>query len=110
MKAPQLRLVAPIAAGVLALWGGVFFGLFSCSGYAWHRQLFDILFPSVVVIAVAAPPWQLPPWLRRGIFVISLGCGFVLTRAVASAFWPAAPTSLEAFGRGVLSGLLTGPC
>jgi len=110
MTARAIRMVSPVAAGVLAVWGGVFFGLFSCGGYVWHWQLFEALLGVAMIATVVAPPWQLRSWPRRGVFVLALACGFVLTRAVASCFYPATPTSFGEFGRDVIHGLLRTPC
>jgi hypothetical protein len=110
MRMPNSRLIAPSVAAGLALWGGVFFGLFSCGGYLWQQRLFDALFGITALVSLVVPPEQLRPPLRRGAFLAGVTCAFIVTRGVASAFYPAPPSSLGAFGRAVISGIVDGPC
>jgi hypothetical protein len=110
MRVPSIRLVGPVAAGTLALWGGVYFGLFSCGGYVWHWQLFQVLLALALVLAIVVPPSSLRPLLRRATFAVSIIGAFILARGVASAFYPAAPSSLKDFGRAIVSGIVDGPC
>jgi hypothetical protein len=76
MTVRAIRMVSPVAAGVLAAWGGVLFGLLSCGGYVRHWQLFEAFLAAAMIATVIAPPWQLRSWLRRGVFVVALACGF----------------------------------
>jgi hypothetical protein len=105
-----MRFALPISAGLVAVAGGVFFGLFSCGGYLWHRHVFWILLALPVIGATALPPTLLRPWPRRLAFVVSILAAFVTTRAVVSAFYPVAPTSWAEFAHAVWSGLVDGPC
>src|SRR5262249_10832531 len=106
----MMKLVAPIAAGVLATAGGVFFGLFSCGGHLWHRQFFWLLLALPMIGAVAVPPTVLRWWPRRLAFIAAVLGLFVVTRGVASAFHPTAPSSWREFAQAVLVGLIDGPC
>lgn len=106
----RMKRVAPIAAGALAVLGGVFFGVFSCGGYVWHWELFEGLLAASLLFVLVLPPAPLRSWSRRAMFVMSVVCVFLVTRGVASAFYPAPPTSWEAFRRALVSAIVDGPC
>ena len=65
-----MRALTPIAATVLATMGGVFFGLFSCGGYIWHRQAFFPILGGLLALTCIAPPTSLRSATRRATFVI----------------------------------------
>lgn len=105
-----LRVTAPISAAALVAVGGVFFGLFSCGGHEWHRQLFWTLLTPCLVLTVLAPAPILKRGLRRLIFVAFVLAGFVAVRGAASTFYPGPPASFTDFVRGTWLGITTGPC
>ena len=105
-----LRVAAPIAAAALAAVGGVFFGLFSCGGYAWHRHLFWALLTPCLVFTAMAPAPVLRPASRRLTLIVCVLAGFVVIRGAASTFYPGSPASLMDFVRGTWLGITTGPC
>jgi hypothetical protein len=107
LKFSTLFLVLSI---LLAIGGGVFFGLFSCGGYRWHSQAFIAVFSFSLLALITFQP-AMPK--DRAIRVI-LGAGavalFFVVRAGASAFYPDAPGSWGEFFERFYLGLLYGPC
>lgn len=104
------RLISPILAGTLAVAGGVFFGLFSCGGYVWHKQLFRLLIAAALLGALVMPPRALGTRFSRAAFTVAVLATFVLVRAAASAFHLGPPPSWSAFGELFVWGVLYGPC
>ena len=102
--------LAPISVIILAVVGGIFFGLFSCGGYLWHHQVFYALFVTALVVALLFPPKSLKNWKRKSSFIFVSIAGFILVRAIASAFYPAAPESIEELIHSIWLGILYGPC
>ncbi len=88
--------------------GGVYFGLFSCGGYAWHWYALLGIAALLSAWAVAAPVKK-TVWGR--LWPLALApVAFVLAEAVAAPFYPAAPTSLDQYGAQFALTLQRGAC
>ena len=102
--------IPSIFAILFAVFGGVFFGLFSCGGYVWHQQLFAALFIGILLVLLFVPSAVLnKAWKRIALVVIATGL-FFLIRSVASTFYPATPESWSGFFASFVRGLQYGPC
>ena len=106
------RLVSSINAVTVlfAIAGGVFFGLFSCGGYAWHRQLFCAVFLILLFIVVALPPRNCKASFLKFTSALAIFLCFVVTEAVASTFYPAGPASFGEFFSDFVVGIKHGSC
>ncbi len=62
-------------------------------GHLWHRQFFWLLLALPMIGVVAVPPTVLRWWPRRLAFIAAVLGLFVVTRGVASAFYPTASSS-----------------
>ena len=109
MKKHVSKLVT-IAVIVIAIVGGLFFGLFSCGGYVWHEQLFAVLFISGLLFVLFSPPRVIGKLWKRAFFVVSSSALFLFVRAAASAFYPTAPESWAELVSSFARGLQYGPC
>lgn len=95
---------------VIAIAGGIFFGLFSCGGYVWHKQLFNSVFTvSLICVFCLMSSLCVPLWKRFAVIVI-LFYLFITIRAVSSTFYPAKPESWSEFFHQFYIGFLYGPC
>ena len=94
----------------ITTFAGIYFGLFSCGGYAWHKQA------AIAVIALLALASLAPANTRSSVltlnvaFVLSIPAAFVLAQAAASPFYPSPPASGSEYVQGVLRALELGPC
>jgi hypothetical protein len=99
-----------IAALLLAVLGGVYFGLFSCGGYAWHKPAFFVALVATTLAALLVPLQRPRPVASRLGIVVAVGVAFLLTQAIAAPFYPAPPASWGDFMRVFLHTLEQGPC
>jgi hypothetical protein len=99
-----------IAALLLAVLGGIYFGLFSCGGYAWHKPAFFAALAAATLTALLVPLQRTRPVANRFGTVVAIGVAFLLTQAIAAPFYPAPPTSWAEFMRIFLHTLEQGPC
>jgi hypothetical protein len=112
-KPRQITLVSSIAIVVTAVWvvfGGLFFGLFSCGGYVWHREFFYTVLLVLSVVIIAAPSKALQRPHHKMIAVVLLFVSFLTVQAVASTFYPGPPRSISEFSKEFIAGLIYGPC
>lgn len=94
---------------LIACLGGIWFGLFSCGGYAWHAQLMRCLLLGLAAITVALPPWAWSATWRRLLLAIGLFVVFYLSEAMAAPFYLGAD-SLQDYVQQVWTTLASGPC
>lgn len=109
-KVQSITSIIFITVIVVATIGGIYFGLFSCGGYIWHRQAFYIAFALVLSAFFIFPPPMLKKIPLRFIIITSIIAFFLVVRASASAFYPSAPASWPEFFKRLILGLKYGPC
>jgi hypothetical protein len=93
----------------IACLGGIWFGLFSCGGYAWHKQLMHWSLVVLATIVVAFPPWTWPATWRRLLLALGLFVAFYLSRAMTAPFYLGVG-SLQDYVSQVLTAISYGPC
>ncbi|TKB11150.1 hypothetical protein [Desulforhopalus sp. IMCC35007] len=106
----KLRFSILIVSLIFAVVGGIYFGLFSCGGYVWHKKMFVLSF-SVVLVTLFV--WPHPKLSRLGIrssFVAGNVILYFVMQSASSAFYPAAPKSWNEFFDIFIFRLLNGPC
>ncbi|XHS80456.1 hypothetical protein ACFJGW_10900 [Burkholderiaceae bacterium UC74_6] len=94
----------------VALLGGIYFGLFSCGGYAWHETAFAWTLLAGTVAWLALPRIRQQPMRLRILVVLLLPLAFGTAQAAAAPFYPASPDSLGAFVRSFVRAIQYGPC
>ena len=99
-----------VAALAVAVVGGIFLGLFSCGGYAWHKPAFLALLVACTGAALFFPASAARPLAARIGLVVLVGIGYLASQAAAAAFYPAAPASWSEFATRFASSLVHGPC
>jgi len=99
-----------ILLAFLVIAGGIFFGLFSCGGYVWHKQLHTSLMAIASIFIMVAPPNFLRNIWRRAAFITTSLVLFIVVRAFASAFHPAPPENISEFMKSFVIGVQYGPC
>jgi hypothetical protein len=107
---PSIGTPFAVAAVTVAGLGGLFFGLASCGGYAWHDRFFFWLLTSLVLAALLFPSRLLRSWPRRLLFPLLVVLTYVLVEATAAPFYPFAPESTSEFIRVFKRTLIDGPC
>jgi hypothetical protein len=98
------------SAFLVAHLGGVFFGLSSCGGHAWHKLAFFYVLAALTFAALLFPASVSRPFLARAGIVAVVCLGFFLVEAVAGAFYPGSPNSWSQFWAGFRVNLAQGPC
>jgi hypothetical protein len=97
------------AAVVFIVLGAVYFGVASCGGYAWHKELFCFATPTVAISSVCVPNTLLRSFSRKFAFLlVLLVTYFVIEAATATIYFGA--SSVSEFGRHFLQSLEFGPC
>ena len=90
--------------------GGVWFGLFSCGGYAVHKQLMAWSLVLMAVATIATPPFSRSNLWRRFAFSAGLFAAFYLCRALSAPFYLADFQSFGDYLSQVRVALEFGPC
>lgn len=98
-----------IFALLLAALGGVWFGLFSCGGYAWHHQLMHWTLVVLVLALLLFPPRRAASFGRRAALALAVIGTFFVVRALAAPFYPAFP-GFGDYLQQVGLALTAGPC
>lgn len=94
---------------LIACLGGIWLGLFSCGGYAWHTQLMYWMLVVLATVVVAFPPWTWPATWRRLLLAIGLFVVFFLSEAMIAPLYLGAD-SLQDYVQKVFAALSYGPC
>jgi len=102
-----LPLIFTILFSVL---GGIYFGSFSCGGYAWHKQLFLVALVLAVITSLFFPYLKRSSWLFRSSYLIITVFSFVFFEAFGAALYPSTPESLQNFFKSFLFALEHGSC
>src|SRR5206468_12117791 len=102
--------IPTLVALLLAILGGVYFSLFSCGGYVWHRHVFFGALGAAVLVAMFIPIFPNKPVLGRLAGALGVSVAFVLSQAIAAPFYPAPPESWSKFISLFLYALERGPC
>ena len=112
MKLRTLRLGDLLSFGalIIAFLGGLFFGLFSCGGYAWHHQLFLGVVILFTGLGLALPRNFLPKLFWRLSFPLFVLAVYIFSQAAISPFYSAAPANFTSYLQGVVQALEFGPC
>ena len=95
---------------LFALMGGLYFGLFSCGGYIWHRYVFYLIFSLSLIPIFFVRLSYLNKAYKKALFIGSTMLIFLVVRAAASTFYPAAPNDIYEFLTSFIRGLQYGPC
>jgi hypothetical protein len=74
------------SAYLAAIGSGVFFGLFGCGGYVWHKQLALWALATFAVAILACPPYWTPRFLYRLLLAAMLPLLFYFARVLAATF------------------------
>lgn len=98
-----------IAALFLGVIGGVYFGLFSCGGYAWHKQAFLTVFFGALLLGTALPPYSVRRIGVRVLAFLGIVTAFAVTEATTACFYPDSPTSWIQFRGEFIYHLENGP-
>ncbi len=105
-----MRLLPSTFALLLAIFGGIYFGFFSCGGYVWHKQAFFVVLGLATLVAFVIPFKQPFPLIARGGMVVATVGSFIMSEAIAAPFYPAPPESLFAYLKAFVRALEYGPC
>jgi hypothetical protein len=98
------------SALLVAVLGGVFFGLSSCGGYAWHKTVFFWVLAALTFAAVWFPVSVSRPFLARAGILVVVCFGYFLVEAIAGTLYPEPPDSWSQFWAGFRLNLVQGPC
>ena len=118
MERQILIRILPSVSISMALLGGLFVGQFSCGAHWWQARAIASFVGVAALSTVLLQARVSGSWsrLRRlavaralAFFVLVAGV-FIVAEAVGASFYPAAPTSLAEFLRGVSAALVGGPC
>lgn len=95
---------------LVAILGGVFFGLYSCGGYYWHIQAYWITALLFVIGSIALKNQLLNTLTSKLLFPIIYLALFLVSQSAAATFYPSTPESFSEFIRNFLITVEYGPC
>ncbi len=101
----------------IAMAGVIYFGLFSCGGYVWHKSLYSFALISTIIICSIILWKKADKAKSRGkliatltIWIILVWATYTTCEAAAASFYPDSPTSFSDFWSRFLICLKNGPC
>lgn len=89
--------------------GAVYFGLASCGGYAWEKQLFRFAAPAIAIGAVTVPSNVLRSVGRKVAYLLAVVVGYFVIEAVGSTIYFGGGNWHE-YSRHFVQALEFGPC
>ncbi|PND36228.1 hypothetical protein C1O66_21190 [Paucibacter aquatile] len=95
---------------MLLLLGAFFFGIASCGGYVWHKELFRVVSIAMWLLAVLVPSTLLSSWKRKLGFAAAMPVAYAVFESAVSTFYPGPPASIAEFGEFFLQAMEYGPC
>lgn len=114
MNKKAITTVIPVA---IAMVGGIYFGLFSCGGYVWHKSLYNFVLVSTVIICFSILWKKADKSTSREksivtftIWIILVWATYTTCEAAAASFYPDSPISFSDFWSRFLICLKNGPC
>ena len=90
--------------------GALFFGIASCGGYTWHKEVFHLASFTLFLLAVCCPSTLLRKPRSKLVFALALPLSFLLVESAVAPFYPGPPASITEYGALVLRALEFGPC
>jgi hypothetical protein len=109
-RAMTLRVLSNALSLLVAVLGGIFFGLFSCGGHSWHGTAFFALLGICTAAALYFPVSPGRPLAARVGLVLLIFFGYLTSRAAAAAFYPSAPESWSEFSSRFAASWFHGSC
>jgi hypothetical protein len=106
----KLRFYILIVSLIFTVGGGIYFGLFSCGGYVWHKKMFVLSFSAALLYLFIWPLPKLSKMSIRSSFVAGNVILYFVVQSASSAFYPAAPKSWNEFIDIFIFKLINGPC
>jgi hypothetical protein len=97
------------SAFLIAALGGIWRGIASCGGYAWHSQAMLAALVVAALSVVVFTPSQGSSFPRRAFLAVAVIGTFFAVRALSAPFYPTFPGFGDYF-RQVGMALSTGPC
>lgn len=114
MNTKAISIVFPVA---VATAGGVYFGLFSCGGYALHKSLYSFVLVLLTIICSIVIWKKSDKSKSTGKAIATLTIWLILVwatyntcEAAAASFYPDSPKSLSDFWKRFLICFKYGPC
>ncbi|OYT91273.1 MAG: hypothetical protein CFE43_14355 [Burkholderiales bacterium PBB3] len=109
MKADLIGHVLAFSALIFIASGAAYFGVASCGGYVWHKQMFCYVAPVIAISAVIVPGNRLPSFGSRVAFLLALLVGYFVIEAVGSMIYFGGENWRE-YGNLFIRALEYGPC
>lgn len=98
-----------VFASVLISCCALYFGLFSCGGYVWHKELFRFVIPIIVISAILVPSNLLSSYKRKIAFLLILATGYVILEAAFATIYFQGGNWRE-YGHTFITAIEFGPC
>ena len=99
-----------LLCGFFVLLGAFYFGLASCGGYAWHKQVFRGVSVTLFIAVLLLPSSLLPSVKHKLAFSAAVPLLYVVLESAVSPFYPAPPNSLSEYKAFFLHAIAFGPC
>ena len=95
---------------LIAILGGIWFGLFSCGGYLLHKQLMIWSLVVMATMIIAIPPFDKNRIWHRVVLAIGLFITYFICQALIAPFYLLDFDSFAEYISQVLYALEYGPC
>jgi hypothetical protein len=98
-----------LSAGFVLV-AAVYFGLASCGGYVWHKEVLRAIGGILYLSVLLLPSSLLLSVKAKLIFALGFPATFVLLESAVAPFYPGPPQSLHEYTKLFIHALQFGPC
>ena len=89
---------------------GIYFGLFSCGGHAWHKPAAFGFLALLATASLLQAKEEKSGLVLNVAYVLLIPVTFILAEAGSAPFYPSSPESVQEYFQSALRVLENGPC
>ena len=98
------------SCAVLVALGALYFGIASCGGHVWRRQVFGAVALTFFVLALVVPSTWLSSVRSKVSFAVAVPLAYIALESAVSPLYPGPPATIADYLSLLHQALVYGPC